>query len=588
MNLRWLTASILVAGCSRGVCVEEWCWQNPLPQGNSLRAVHAFAPDDVWAAGDVGTVLHWDGARWTRTETNPFDAHGFADWTITSLWGAAPDDVWATTRWGRGVLHWDGARWSQMQDKDGNPRAQVVRGTARDDVWAIEENARMWHWDGKTWLAVAPAGLANAIATRAKNDVWAAGAGPTGSLAHWDGSTWTHIVPEPDAAFREYTGLQAFGPSELWLLGPLGLLRGDGANWIAEPSPLVPPGTANPPRHPRLHGTSSSDVWAWEPGGAITHWNGTEWKPFEGWSIDGLGGSGPADVWSAGPLGDLRHWDGAKWTSASSSLTRFEDVLAIGGSSASDVWAFGERGLALHWDGKRWSRVDLGRDDTLLGVWGAASDDLWAVGRTTSSTGLVLHFDGSVWSEVKGIDATFTGVCGTGSNDVWLHGRALFHWDGTTWSDFHSSGGSCSVVGTNDVWFVQPNTLRGLRHWDGSELKAVDFGGAAGEVLLGVWAHSSSDVWALGSGTTHHWDGESWKEFRLEPGFQVGFDGQILGVAANDVWALTNHGLFHWTGDRWTELPPIFPRDSLAPGVMWASGESMWLAGQRGAILRRR
>ena len=583
MNFRWFAFAIVLGSCSQDVCIEEWCWQNPLPQGNHLRAVHAFAPDDVWVAGDVGTVLRWNGARWARIETNPFENDqpglGYADWTITSLWGSASDDLWATTRWGRGILHWDGATWSQVQDQQGNPRGRVVRGTARDDVWTVEENGATWRWDGKAWLPVSSPGLRNSIAARAKDDVWTAGYGGfAGSLAHWDGSMWTSVVPEADAGPREYTGILSFGPSDVWVLGPAGLLRGDGATWIVEPSPLAPPVTMVAD-DPRLHGTSPSDVWAWQPAdqreGAITHWNGAEWTPFQGLPVIGLGGSGPADVWTAGWRGDLQHWDGAKWKSSSSNLGEVGHLISIGGSSSADVWAFGVRGLALHWDGKRWSRVDIGRTDTLVGVWGAASDDLWAVG-----AGVVLHFDGSTWSEVSGFDHTFEGVCGTASNDVWLHGRsALFHWDGSTWSDFHSRGGSCSVAGRNDVWFAHGR----LTHWDGAELKDVDFGG---DWALSVWALTGSDVWAIDGQKTYHWDGKSWKERLLPSSLPFHRSVQILGVASDDVWALTDQQLFHWKGDRWTQIPPFL--DPNEPGVMWASGGSMWLVGSNGAILRRR
>jgi hypothetical protein len=34
---------------------------DPLPQGNLLNDTWASAPKDVWAVGDGGTILHFDG-----------------------------------------------------------------------------------------------------------------------------------------------------------------------------------------------------------------------------------------------------------------------------------------------------------------------------------------------------------------------------------------------------------------------------------------------------------------------------------------------------------------------------------------------
>ncbi|MGH7457376.1 MAG: hypothetical protein ACRENG_38860, partial [bacterium] len=45
-----------------------WYWQNPLPQGNTLRAVHFINTNIGTAVGRCGTVLHTaDGGRiWTK------------------------------------------------------------------------------------------------------------------------------------------------------------------------------------------------------------------------------------------------------------------------------------------------------------------------------------------------------------------------------------------------------------------------------------------------------------------------------------------------------------------------------------------
>jgi hypothetical protein len=51
----------------------DWTWQNPLPQGNPLWGVWGSSGSDVFAVGDWGTVLHYDGivreiARYRRRD----------------------------------------------------------------------------------------------------------------------------------------------------------------------------------------------------------------------------------------------------------------------------------------------------------------------------------------------------------------------------------------------------------------------------------------------------------------------------------------------------------------------------------------
>lgn len=67
--------------------------------GSTLSAIWGSAAADIWAAGDAGTILHYDGVEWTRTDT-PTDAriedlHG----DECSVWAVgAGGTVW---RWGR-------------------------------------------------------------------------------------------------------------------------------------------------------------------------------------------------------------------------------------------------------------------------------------------------------------------------------------------------------------------------------------------------------------------------------------------------------------------------------------------------------
>ena len=166
---------------------------------------------------------------------------------------------------------------------------------------------------------------------------------------------------------------------------------------------------------------------------------------------------------------------------------RPEAVLCVRGTSATDVWAVGADALAgggplvLHYDGSGWTELETGvtgslwsvqptaagatmvGDDglildydrasgaftrhpgpagtTLLGIWGASADDLWASGGD-----LVRIENPAVWRNVTGewaqyVDDTtklfghktyLTGVSGAAADDLWIIGtqEILAHFDG--------------------------------------------------------------------------------------------------------------------------------------------------------------
>jgi len=77
----------------------------PSPVTATLRSIYGIATDDVWAVGDDATVVHWDGAAWTRIAT-PLDAAADKP-MLASVWGSGPKDVWIG---GNGImLHFQGA-----------------------------------------------------------------------------------------------------------------------------------------------------------------------------------------------------------------------------------------------------------------------------------------------------------------------------------------------------------------------------------------------------------------------------------------------------------------------------------------------
>jgi hypothetical protein len=75
----------------------EWHLENS-GTTSRLEAIFGFAPNDIWAAGDNATVLHFDGDVWSRIDVGPYGGH------LKAIWGAAPDDVWIGGE--RTMLHW--------------------------------------------------------------------------------------------------------------------------------------------------------------------------------------------------------------------------------------------------------------------------------------------------------------------------------------------------------------------------------------------------------------------------------------------------------------------------------------------------
>ena len=205
-----------------------------------------------------------------------------------------------------------------------------------------------------------------------------------------------------------------------------------------------------------------------EPGpttGAMMRWDGTQWSAVElpadtpklNW-IHGVG----EHRFAVGELGTVLHRVGDDDANAWE-VSRCETNLAlwgVWGAAPDDLWAVGGDGFSrppvlCRFDGTAWTLVDLPpfsvMSRALFKVWGASADAVWAVGHR----GLVLHWDGDAWSEqTSGTALDLISLWGTGPDEVLaVGGRAdsvIVRWDGAQWQAREMFG----PAGLNGIWMA--------------------------------------------------------------------------------------------------------------------------------------
>jgi hypothetical protein len=354
------------------------------------------------------------------------------------------------------------------------------------------------------------------------------------------GPPFWRIVPSPNPTLAESSQLDAvaaIAPHDVWAVGfrtvntmPQTLTEHwNGAIWQIVPSPNVS-GVNN--LLAGVAATGAQDVWAVgfsNPGHTLTeHWNGTMWSiipsPNAGAAdafnaLSGVAALATNDVWAVGefirtagaPAHTLiEHWNGASWkivpSPSFSSPNSSNNLLGVAALSANDIWAVGEfqanmsslsQTLTEHWNGVSWSIVPSPNaqpgvfSNELVSVTTVAPNDVWAVGfyykpppMPAPSETLIKHWNGFNWSIVPSVNIK-PGVVDNGLLGV-------------------------SAVAPNDVWAVgsygdepaqAPQTL--TEHWNGATWDLVPspnrHGTTASNVLAGVAAISTNDVWAVGN-----------------------------------------------------------------------------------------
>jgi hypothetical protein len=294
-----------VVACRRGDRAHaDATWSIPTTQ--NLRAVWGNASNDVWAVGDRGTILHFDGRAWTISPSGTQES-------LTGAYGTGPRDVWVSGEKGA-MLHWNGEAWSQIAAQGDDTMLLSVWASGPTDVWAV--------------------GIAD----------------ESGFLRKWDGTKWgSQGIPGSSSLW----GVAGTGPHDVWMIGnnPQGaglVLHGDGSHFD-----LI--GYKGPPAR-GIFCVRPDDVWVAPYEGGIEHWNGSTWEtaPTTAGPLLRMAGSGTDDVWATGLGGVALHYRGGSW---SSPPTGTNNVLwSIWSRAPEEAWAVGNSGTVRRWNGSAWSR----------------------------------------------------------------------------------------------------------------------------------------------------------------------------------------------------------------------------------------
>jgi hypothetical protein len=104
---------------------------------HNLRAIWGSGTNDIWAVGEVGAIVHYDGTAWSPITTPPTTIG------LRGIWGTAANDVWAVGDSGV-IEHFDGSRWSQ-DVRSTSRTLRAVWGDPSGELWVVGDAGTLLH-----------------------------------------------------------------------------------------------------------------------------------------------------------------------------------------------------------------------------------------------------------------------------------------------------------------------------------------------------------------------------------------------------------------------------------------------------------
>jgi len=530
-----------------------------------LWGLWASGPDEVFAVGDAGLVLHWDGRRWacepSDTRLPLHDVCGSAAGTLFAVgwmgiicerraghWvviqGGETDasgkryqscrtnqplfavcsdssgEVWAVGDHGR-ILSHRGGRWQEM-DSGVTGHLRGIVGLADGSLMACGRNGLVICWDGDAWrpMRTGTGADLNRLWARAPNDVYALGGshdpatnGSLGCLLHFDGDQWSQV---PARGRIERLRGMAGDARDLLLVGDHGGVHRLADGMIERIGQSGGPDLLDVVLFPD-HALAVGDL-----GTVLRSGTPTSTKSEVGFETDADAGTRP------------RHrTHPSRWRRVGAGITE-RTLHAIWAAPSGRLFAVGEAGTILIGDGSRWESMEAPNRLDLRGIWGSSERHLFACGER----GSLLHYDGTGWQEVHRLDTQTTAlaVTGFGPHDVFVVGDQglVLRYDGVDWQPLPSGTKSAlyGLWGADADHLLAVGDLGLVLRWNGHDLQAFQIGTES--FLFGVWGDGLSDIHVTGqAGTLAHFDGTRWSLLRAGSDSAAGIDrrADLLAIA---------------------------------------------------------
>ncbi len=516
-----------------------------------LNDVHGTSERDLWVVGELGTILRWDGSRWT-------DHTGGTRGDLVRFWIGEDGQAIGIAHDGS-LLHFDGERFFESH---ADRVADVVATSARD---AVAVGPELLRFDGTAWSRMG-AGYGSRAA-RAPDGTILAISLDRYEAFFWDGASWASAPSPRGPPLR---AVLSIGPREFLAVGGGGRRLRFGADGWREDTDGVRSALAS------VWARADGELWVAGGDRALARGRAGALEPVQApedpLAFDAVVEAGGA-LFLVSDLGQgVFRRDGDAWTSV---FRDYVDASSVGADGA--LWI--ARGPVV----RRLHGADVADVPSAPGyatttaVWASSRNDVYLA---TSSR--VSHFDGARWTDVWSgpLSGWNDAIFGTGPRDVWvLNSSASVHYDGSAWTevdlDLPGRVTSVSASAADDVWIATATSE--LVRWDGAQATRVSCG--VRERLRGVHVTARGEGWAVGDAGVL----ARFADGRCEPaddGLRADLD--LLHAAADGAHALGAGGAVRWDGTAWQRVPI----DVDAPLLAASGREAPVAVGEHGAVAR--
>ncbi|MHB8788329.1 MAG: hypothetical protein ACYDBT_00465 [Desulfobulbaceae bacterium] len=237
------TGNLFVGGASQEESNSPWhgqvlhydgsAWANMI-ETNTLNDIWGADLNSVFAVGDRGTILHYDGSTVRAMENN-------SGKTLYTVFAGETGNWAAAGGWFDVMLYFDGTTWATTD----NPPLEFMEDMwgQGETVYAVGGTGTILHSldRGVTWNTM------SSPTTESLYGVWGAAAdgpvfaaGYNGTVLHYNGSNWSQVTTNTNSSYMTFHGIWGSSAQDVYVVGEtypfLGsnesqIIHFDGSSW---------------------------------------------------------------------------------------------------------------------------------------------------------------------------------------------------------------------------------------------------------------------------------------------------------------------------------------------------------------------
>ena len=292
------TCQLNTSGCTSGTSIGSWSALYS-GTGNALNGVWGTSASNVYAVGNGGTFLHYNGTTWTPV-------YGGTTNSLRDVWGTGSTNIYLVGAKGT-IQHYNGTSFTYISaGQTSAMTCHSIDGTSASNIYVVCDGTLL-HYNGTNWVY-------NTIITIGPNSgsVWdvaadstsayvvAGGSASSSGACHLGVSQYTSRGQTQNSSF--VTSGMLGCPQIVEVISGTVYSAGNNASHQATYPVVSRQGGYNWYTNPLPSGVTFNAMFGTTSGGAIgvggtgsARWDGSYWS-----TVSTGGASGLADVWGSG------------------------------------------------------------------------------------------------------------------------------------------------------------------------------------------------------------------------------------------------------------------------------------------------